>query len=178
MLLYVTERSIGILSPDFHGENFMTPSNLRKSLQRFGKWGALALGFGGLFAADASAERSELQSFAPGVPSSQHRNVNDGTVLVRLEGGTILVAEHGGAFEPLILKESRQVEELRRLLSEFGASTQSLSVPIGAMIVANGGAAGDASKPKAPDTDNGSGKKKQPSTKTKQPATNDSGKPK
>ena len=171
MLLYVTT------SPDFPWENFMTPSNLRKSLQKFGKWGTLALGFGSLFAPNATAEKSELRSFAPGVPSSQQRDVSGGTVLVRLEGGTILVAEHGGAFEPLALKDSRQVEELRRLLSELGASTQPVSIPIGAMIVANGGAAGDASKPKAPDTDNGSGKK-QPSTKTKQPATNDSGKAK
>ena len=152
----------------------MTPSDLRKSLQRFGKWGALVLGFGGLFTADATAERSELRSFDPGVPSSQRRNVSDGTLLVRLEGGKILVAEHGGAFEPLALKDSRQTEELRRLLSEAGAVTQPVSVPLGAMIVANGGAAGDASKPKAPDTDNGSGKKK-PGAKAKQPATNNSG---
>ena len=152
----------------------MTPSDLRKSLQRFGKWGALVLGFGGLFTADATAERSELRSFDPGVPSSQRRNVSDGTLLVRLEGGKILVAEHGGAFEPLALKDSRQTEELRRLLSEAGAVTQPVSVPIGAIIVANGGAAGDASKPKAPDTDNGSGKKKS-GTKAKQPATNNSG---
>jgi hypothetical protein len=155
----------------------MTPSDLRKSLQRFGKWGALALGFGGLFAADAAAERSELRSFAPGVPSSQHRDVNDGTVLVRLERGMIFVAEHGGAFEPLMLKESRQLEELRRLLDDAGAATQSVSVPLGAIIVANGGAAGDASKPKGPDTDNGSGKK-QPNTKTKKPVNNKSGDPK
>jgi len=152
----------------------MTPSDLRKSLQRFGKWGALALGFGGLFAADAAAKRSELGSFAPSVPSSQHCDVNDGTVLVRLERGIIFVAEHGGEFEPLILKESRQVEELRRLLDDAGAAAQPVSVPIGAMIVANGGAAGDANKPKTPDTDNGSGKK-QPSTKTKKPVNNNSG---
>jgi len=152
----------------------MTRSDLRKNLQRFGKWGALALGFGGLFAADAAAERSELRSFAPGVPSSHHRDVNDGTVLVRLEGGIIFVAEHGGAFEPLALKDTQQAEELRRLLREAGASMQPVSVPIGAMIVANGGAAGDANKPKTPDTDNGSGKK-QPSTKTKKPVNNNSG---
>lgn len=152
-------------------------SDMRKSLQKFGKWGALALGFGGLFASDAAAERSELRSIAPGVPSSQHRDVNDGTVLVRLEGGIIFVAEHGGAFEPLMLKESRQVDELRRLLDDAGAAEQPVSVPLGAMIVANGGAAGDASKPKVPDADNGSGKK-QPSTKTKKPANNNSGNPK
>jgi hypothetical protein len=151
----------------------MTLSNLRKSLLRFGKWGALALGFGGLCATDAAAEKSELRSFAPGVPSSQQRGVSS-AVLVRLEEGKIFVADHGGAFEPLALKDSRQADELRRLLSEVGASTRPVSVPIGAMIVANGGAAGDASKPKVPDSDNGSGKK-QPSPKTKQPATNNSG---
>ena len=85
-----------------------------------------------------------------------------------------IVAEHGGAFEPLALKDSRQTAELRRLLREVGAVTQPVSVPIGAIIVANGGAAGDGSKPKAPDTDNGSGKKK-PGAKAKQPATNNSG---
>jgi len=152
----------------------MRPSDLRKRLQRFGKWGALALGFGGLFAANAAAERSELRSFATGIPSSQHRDVNDGTVLVRLEGGIIFVAEQGGAFEPLALKDSRQAEELRKLLDGAGAAAQPVSVPIGAMIVANGGAAGDANKPKDPDAGNGSGKK-QPSTKTKQPATNNPG---
>ena len=76
--------------------------------------GALVLGFGGLFAADATAERSELRSFDPGAPSSQQRDVSDGTVLVRLEGGIILVAEHGGAFEPLALKDSSQADHERR----------------------------------------------------------------
>jgi hypothetical protein len=164
-----------MLLTDVPWENSMTSSDLRKSLRRFGKWGALVLGFGGLFAADATAERSELRSFDPGAQSSQQRDVGDGTVLVRLEGGIILVAEHGGAFEPLALKDSRQAEELRRMLSEVGAITQPVSIPIGAIIVANGGAAGDGSKPKAPGTDNGSGKKK-PDTKAKQPTTNNSAK--
>jgi hypothetical protein len=155
----------------------MTPSNLRKRLLRFGKWGALALGFGGLCAADAAAEKSELRSFALDTQSSQKRNVSVGTVLVRLQGGMILVSEEGGAFEPLMLKESRQVEELRKLLDDAGATAHPVSVPLGAMIVANGGAAGDASKPKVPDTDNGSSKK-QPNTKTKKPVNSNSGNPK
>jgi hypothetical protein len=165
------------LMPDFFWENFMTPSNLRKNLQRFGKWGALALGFGGLCAADVAAEKSELRSFAPGVPSNEQRDVSGGNVLLRLDRGIIFIAEHGGAFEPLALKDSRQAEELRRLLSEAGAAKKPVSVPIGAMIVANGGAAGDANKPKAPETDTGSGKK-QPSKKTKKPVNNNSGNPK
>ena len=134
----------------------MTPSDLRKSLRRFGEWGASVLGFGGLFATDAAAERSELRSFAPAVPSSQCREVSGGTVLARLGGGAIFVAERGGAFESLLLNESREAEELRRLLSAAGAVLQPLPIPIGAMMAANDG---DASKPKAPEPDNGSGKK-------------------
>ena len=104
-----------VLLPDFPWENFMTPSNLRKSLKSLGKWGALALGFGGLCATDVAAEKSELRSFAPGVPSSELHDVSGGTVLMRLDRGIIFIAEHGGEFEPLALKDSRQAEELRRL---------------------------------------------------------------
>jgi hypothetical protein len=170
MLLYVV-RPPATLLPDFPWENSMTPSNLRKRLLRFGKWGALALGFGGLCAADAAAEKSELRAFGLDAQSSQNRDAGVGAVLVRLQGGMILVSEQGGAFEPLMLKESRHVEQLRRMLDEAGAAEQPVSVPLGAMIVANGGAAGDANKPKAPDADNGS-TKKPPSKKTKKPVNN------
>jgi hypothetical protein len=93
---------------------------------------------------------------------------------MQLKGGTIYVSERGGAFERLSLKDARQTDYLRNLLQQAGAADRPVSVPIGSIIVANGGAAGDATKPKEPDKDKSSGKK-QPKKKAKQPPSSNTG---
>jgi hypothetical protein len=148
----------------------MRRAHLRKGLQHVLNWGALAIGCGGLFAADASAARVGMEAL-PGTPQQQH-DLRLASVSVRLVGETIYIAERGGAFAPLALGDSRQAAELRRLLTEAGAGERAVSVPVGSFIVANGGAAGDGTKPKSPSDKKAKSKSK---TKTKQPPKTDPG---
>jgi hypothetical protein len=112
----------------------------------------------------------------PGAPPQQQHDLRLASVSVRLVGETIYIAEHGGAFAPLALGDSLQATELRRLLTEAGAGERAVSVPVGSFIVANGGAAGDGTKPKSPDAGT-SDKKAKSKSKTKQPPkTSPSGK--
>lgn len=155
--------------------------DLRKSLRRLPKLGALALGFGGLFAASAPAERSEVPSIGPDVRSSQQREPARHAVVMRLEGEKIYISQSGSAFEELLLGDTQQAAYLRELLRNAGAAEGPVSVPTGSMIVANGGGAADGkkpvadeTKPKEPDTGTAS-EKKQPDKKAKQPPPNNSG---
>jgi hypothetical protein len=147
----------------------MRRPHLRSGLQRLFNWGALAIGCGGLLAADATAERVGMPPVPAALP--QQRDVRLATVSMRLEGETIYISERGGGFEPLPLGDSLQAAQLRRLLAEAGAGERAVSVPVGSMIVANGGAAGDGKKPKAPDADTSDKKppKAKAKAKTKEP---------
>jgi hypothetical protein len=159
----------------------MSRPNLRKSLRRLPKLGTLALGFGGLLAADAPAEKSEFRTIGTSAgPSRQHDLALD-AVVMRLNGERIYISQRGRAFQELSLGDTQQATYLRQLLRDAGAAEHPVSVPIGSMVVANGGGAGDGkkpaadeTKPKEPDTGTVS-EKKQPNKKTKQPPANKSG---
>jgi len=150
------------------------PSNLRKSLRRLGKCGALALGFGGLFAVSATANTPQLQPRDAGTGSHRQLGLGQHAVTVRLEGEAIYISEREGVFEELSLRDAGQAAYLRELLRDTGAAEQAVSVPVGSIIVANGGAAQDGNKPKAPDSGTASGKK-QPGKKSKQAPKSKSG---
>ena len=150
------------------------PSNLRKSLRKLGKWGALALGFGGLFAVNATANTPQLQALDAGTGSHRQLGLGQHAVTVRLEGEAIYISEREGVFEELSLRDAGQAAYLRELLRDTGAAEQAVSVPVGSIIVANGGAAQDGNKPKAPDSGTASGKK-QPGKKSKQAPKSKSG---
>jgi hypothetical protein len=159
----------------------MSLPNLRKSLRRLPKLGALALGFGGLFAADAPAERSEFQPIGTSAGPSGQRDQALDAVVMRLNGERIYLSQRGGAFEELSLGDTQQATYLRQLLRDAGAAEHPVSVPIGSMVVANGGGAGDGkkpvadeTKPKEPETGTAS-EKKLPDKKAKQPPANNSG---
>jgi hypothetical protein len=156
----------------------MSRQNLRKSLRRLPKLGALALGFGGLFAADAPAERSEFQPIGTTIGASRRPDLALDAVLIRLNGERIYISQRGGTFEELSLGNTEQAKYLRHLLRDAGAAEHPVSVPVGWMVVANGGGAGDGkkpaadeTKPKAPETGTPSAKK-QPHKKAKQPPAN------
>jgi hypothetical protein len=152
----------------------MRLSHLKKRMRSLCKWGALAVGCGGLFAADASAERPDFKSVGPGVGSRQQRDVRLDAVAMQLKGGMIYISERGGAFRRLSLQDAQQGDYLRSLLEQAGAAERPVSVPVGSMIVANGGGAGDATKPTTPDKDTSSAKKP-PAKKAKQPPASNSG---
>ena len=159
----------------------MSRPNLRKNLRRLPKLGALALGFGGLFVAEAPAENSKFQPIGTSPGPSRQRDLALDAVVMRLNGETIYISQRGGAFEELVLGNTQQATYLRQLLRDAGAAERPVSVPIGSIVVANGGGAGDGkkpaadeTKPKEPDTGTAS-EKKQPDKKAKQPPAKDSG---
>lgn len=152
----------------------MSRRNLWKSLRRLPKLGALALGFGGLFAADAPAERSEFQPIGTSIGASRRPDVALDAVLIRLNGERIYISQRGDTFEELSLGNTEQAAYLRHLLKDAGAAEHPVSVPVGWMVVANGGGAGDGKKPAADETKPKAppSAKKQPDKKAKQPPAN------
>ena len=156
----------------------MSRPTLRKNVRRLPKLGALALGFGGLLAADAPAEKSDFRPVEPGAGPTRQGDVALDAVAMRLSGETIYISQRGGAFEELSLGDTQQATYLRQLLRDAGAMEHPVFVPIGSMVVANGGGAGDGkkpvadeTKPKEPETGTAS-EKKQPDKKAKQPPSN------
>jgi hypothetical protein len=150
------------------------PSNLRKSLRRLRKWGALALGFGGLFAVSATADTPQLQPLEAGTGSHRLLALDQQAVMMRLKGEAIYIAEREGVFEELSLRDAGQAAYLRELLRDAGAAERAVAVPGGSVIVANGGASQDGNKPKTSDAGTTAGKKP-PSKKSKQPPKGKSG---
>jgi hypothetical protein len=150
----------------------MTLSELTKRLRTLSKWSALAIGFGGVLAVDATAGKPELNALDPDAGSRQELDLRRNPVAVQLRGAEIFISQRGGAFEQLTLKDAEQAAYLRKLLIDAGAAERSVVIPVGSIIVANGGGAGDGAKPSAPTTDSG---KKQPSKKAKQPPNTNSG---
>lgn len=60
-------------------------------------------------------------------------------VVLRLDGENIYLSQGGSAFEELRLGDTPEALHLRNLLRDAGGREQSVSVPIGATIVASGG---------------------------------------
>jgi hypothetical protein len=105
--------------------------------------GALLLGFGALDGG-ARAERPGLQP--PATPSSQSA-LRPEEILVRIDGEKVYTAQDAGSFEELRLGDTPEAAHLRELLREEGADRRSVSIPVGAMIVASGGGSGKGDKP-------------------------------
>lgn len=92
--------------------------------------GALALGLGALVAGEARAAQP---------PASE--------VVLRTEGDRIYISERGDAFRELLLGDTPETAVLRRLLQQAGA--ERVTVPVGSIVVANGGGNASGMKPKA-----------------------------
>lgn len=118
-----------------------------KDLTQLSGWGALMLGVGALFASDAQASRSDVElseRAASGVrtPAGAHDQV-----LIRTEGGKVYVSQGGGAFRELSVGDTPEGAYLKQLLGELGAAGSSISVPVGSIVVANGGSGLPGNKP-------------------------------
>jgi hypothetical protein len=125
----------------------MSRANLKNIWSHLPAWGALMLGFGALLAGGARADTSQLQPEARPEPSRRLASRLD-EVTIRIEGEKIYISERGSAFEELRLGDTSDAAHLRKLLRDAGAVGQSVSVPIGSMIVASGGGSGTGQKPK------------------------------
>ncbi len=118
----------------------MSRASLKNIWSHLPAWGALMLGFGALLAGGARADKSQLPP-PEATPESSRR-------LVSIEGENIFISQRGSAFEELLLGDTPDAAHLRKLLRDAGAVGQSVSVPIGSMIVASGGGSGTGAKPK------------------------------
>ena len=126
----------------------MSRASLEKVWSRMPAWGALMLGFGLLVGGNARANQPKPPELTPDLSGQTLAGSDE--VALRLDGEKISLSQGGGAFEELRLGNTPEAEHLRKLLRDAGAVGQSVSVPIGATIVAGGGgsASGWASKSK------------------------------
>ncbi|MGA7805960.1 hypothetical protein [Bradyrhizobium sp.] len=101
-----------------------------------------------MFAGGARADQSwhRPSESAPDPSVGSVSNLNE--VAIRLEGDNVFISQDGSVFEELRLGDTPEAAHLRRLLRDAGAQGQSVSVPVGAMIVASGGGSGKGEKPK------------------------------
>jgi hypothetical protein len=99
----------------------------------------LALGLGALVAGEARADRPASIDAAQPARSE---------VVLRTEGDRIYISERGDAFRELLLGDTPEATVLRRLLQQAGA--ERVTVPVGSLVVANGGGNASGMKPKAP----------------------------
>ena len=122
-----------------------------KAWFRLPRWGALALGFSALFGGDAGAATSDVSPLGSAPPQKEHGAALD-EVVVRTQGDKVYVSERGGSFQELALGNTPEALYLRKLLDEAGASTGPISVPVGSIIVANGGSGVSGPTPAAAST--------------------------
>jgi hypothetical protein len=138
----------------------MSRANLKESLFGLSKWVAFILGFGALFAGETQANKSQIQSTGAVGPSNL-RGLDSDEVLLRLEGEKIFVSQDGSKFNELSLADAPATIYLKELLRD--ANTAEITVPLGPIIVANGGSGANGDKPKET-------KKKKKSDKKETPA--------
>ncbi len=124
----------------------MSRARLKNIWLQLPAFGALMLG--ALLAGGARADRSQLQPPEATPEPSRQSALRSDEVAVRIDGEKIYISQRGSAFEELRLGDTPDAAHLRKLLRDAGAEGQSISVPIGAMIVASGGGSGKGEKPK------------------------------
>src|SRR5687768_9243663 len=105
-----------------------------KARFRLPTWGTLVMGVATLFGGEARAKVADLDRLKD-------------EVLIRTEGYQIYVSERGAPFRELVLDDTPEARHLRKLLLEAGAENGPIAVPIGPLIVANGGAGPDGTSP-------------------------------
>jgi hypothetical protein len=89
--------------------------------------------------------------------TAQTTAVGRNEVALRLDGDSIYISQNGGVFKELQLGDTPEANHLRKLLRETGALQQPVSIPVGATIVASGGASGKGEKPKGHISTDGNG---------------------
>jgi hypothetical protein len=125
----------------------MSPARLKNFWSHLPAFSALMLGFG-VFTGEARADRTQIEPPEATPESSASSTSNLGEVAIRLVGENVHISQDGGAFEPLLLGDTPEALHLKKLLRDAGAEGRSVSVPVGAMIVASGGGSGKGLKPK------------------------------
>jgi len=125
----------------------MLVPNFRGIWSWLAKWGAVALGFGALFAGDARGNNSVSLSPSSDRGSSKPLGSNVDEVVIRTDGDKVYLSQGASGFEELLLGDTPDATFLRRLLRDAGATQGPLSIPVGSTIVANGGGRSDGARP-------------------------------
>jgi hypothetical protein len=128
-------------------EEPMSRANLKQSLFWLSKWVAFILGCGALFAGEAQANKSQIQPVGAMGPSNPlGRNCDK--VLVRLEGEKIYISQDGSTFRELSLADAPETTYFKELLRDATSADREIAVPLGPIIVANGGGGANGAKAK------------------------------
>jgi len=145
----------------------MSRANLKKSLFGLSKWVAFILGCGALFAGEAQANKSQIQPLGAMGPSNPLGRNSD-KVLVRLEGEKIYISQDGSTFTELSLADAPETAYFKELLRDATSADREIAVPLGPIIVANGG--GNANGAKAKEAKKKKMEQKETPTKDAPPA--------
>jgi hypothetical protein len=111
----------------------MSRAKLRNIWSHLPAWGALLLSGGALL----SGARADVTPQPPG-----QSNLEAHEVVVKIDGEKLFISQDGSRFEELRLGDTREAVHLRKLLRDEVADGQSVTLPVGSMIVASGGASG------------------------------------
>lgn len=125
----------------------MSRANLKESLFSLSKWVAFILGCGALFAGEAQANNSQIQPVGATAPSNL-LGPNSDNVLIRLEGEKIYISHDGSTFRELPLADGPEANYFRQLLRDATSADREVAVPLGHIIVANGGMGANGAKAK------------------------------
>ena len=123
----------------------MSAAKMKHPWSKLSALGAVVLGTS--LAQVGHADQAQAEPIA--MPeTTQTTAVGQHEVVLRLEGDCIYISQNGGVFKELRLGDTPEANHLRKLLRETGALQRPVSIPVGATIVASGGASGKGEKPK------------------------------
>jgi hypothetical protein len=111
----------------------MSRAKLRNIWSHLPAWGALLLSGGALI----SGARADVKLQPPSRSDFEAREV-----VVKIDGENIFISQDGRNFEELRLGDTREALHLRKLLRDEVSDGRSVTIPVGSMIVASGGASG------------------------------------
>jgi hypothetical protein len=111
----------------------MSRAKLRNIWLQLPAWGALLLSGGALI----SGARADVKPQPPNRSDLQAHEV-----VVKMDGENIFISQDGRNFEALRLGDTPEAVHLRKLLRDEVSEGQSVTLPVGSMIVASGGASG------------------------------------
>jgi hypothetical protein len=103
------------------------------------KLGMAMVGLAALFTAGAQADIA-VPSPADGVDGMGPASQELAQILIRQDGGKVYISENGTAYRELALRDTPDGVRLKKLLNELDLGPEPMAVPVGRMIVADGGA--------------------------------------
>jgi hypothetical protein len=97
------------------------------------------VGLAALFTAGAQADIADPRP-AHGVDGMGPTSRELAQVFIRKDGGKVYISENGTAYRELALRDTPDGVRLKKLLNELDLGSEPMAVPVGRMIVADGGA--------------------------------------